>query len=294
MTKPILREAFPGWDENKGIFDLFVNPPWSEYADAEYLNLEYFGNQSGAKYCSPLVRRLLSGEDYLSDESRQKLAKIIQAKFRQNWSRLWETNVVEYSPIHNYDMTETRETNKTDHATEITDGTLSHTGTDSFQHGLVDETEHGKTVTDKVDHGLVDTTDHGKTETKLHDLYGFNSTEEEGNPADKDSIVEGGTTVNKKTGTDTETSTEGGNTVNRKTGTDVSQKNLTDKDDTTKTTDGNGTENETIHRVGNIGVTTSQKMLEEERQLWLWNYFDGVYRDIDTVLALTFYDPCRV
>ena len=51
---------------------------------------------------------------------------------------------------------------------------------------------------------------------------------------------------------------------------------------------------ETTARSGNIGVTTTQAMLESERNLWMWNFFDQVYKDVDSVLAIAFYDVCRV
>lgn len=58
----------------------------------------------------------------------------------------------------------------------------------------------------------------------------------------------------------------------------------------TKNTD----EVETTARSGNIGVTTTQAMIESERSVWMWNFFDQVYKDIDSVLALPFYDACRI
>ena len=45
---------------------------------------------------------------------------------------------------------------------------------------------------------------------------------------------------------------------------------------------------------GNIGVTTTQKLLQEERELWIWNFFDQVFNDLDRELALMFHDSCRV
>lgn len=43
------------------------------------------------------------------------------------------------------------------------------------------------------------------------------------------------------------------------------------------------------NRSGNIGVTTSQNMIKQERELWSWNYFDSVFNDIDSVLACLVY-----
>lgn len=45
----------------------------------------------------------------------------------------------------------------------------------------------------------------------------------------------------------------------------------------------------TLTRSGNIGVTTSQQMIESERELWLWDYFAIVFKDIDSVLTIPIY-----
>lgn len=45
----------------------------------------------------------------------------------------------------------------------------------------------------------------------------------------------------------------------------------------------------TLTRSGNIGVTTSQQMIESERSLWDWYFFDVVFRDLDKILTLTIY-----
>lgn len=50
------------------------------------------------------------------------------------------------------------------------------------------------------------------------------------------------------------------------------------------------TRNYTLTRKGNIGVTTSQQMIESERNLWMWNFFEQiVYPDIDRVLTINMY-----
>lgn len=49
------------------------------------------------------------------------------------------------------------------------------------------------------------------------------------------------------------------------------------------------TSDRTLKRSGNIGVTTSQQMIESERQLWLWNFFERVFSDIDKILVLKIY-----
>ena len=50
------------------------------------------------------------------------------------------------------------------------------------------------------------------------------------------------------------------------------------------------TRNYTLTRSGNIGVTTSQQMLQSERDLWKWNFFrDVIFPDLDKVLTLQIY-----
>lgn len=51
------------------------------------------------------------------------------------------------------------------------------------------------------------------------------------------------------------------------------------------------TRNYLLKRSGNIGVTTSQEMIESERKLWLWDFFDTiVYPDIDRILTIQTYN----
>lgn len=51
------------------------------------------------------------------------------------------------------------------------------------------------------------------------------------------------------------------------------------------------TRNYRLTRTGNIGVTTSQEMIESERKLWLWDFFESiVYPDIDKILTIQTYE----
>ena len=232
---PILREAFPDWKLNKGIFDRLADlyeVPWADSAESSVLNYEYFGNHSGGKFVAPVVLNVLGDNESLSDIDRDVLASIIWSKFKEPWTRLWATNVIEYNPIHNYDMTEERGLVRGDSSTEVSAGNSN------------DETTHGKTV---------DTDEY---------IYGYNSTDE--SPSDKTSVAEGGTT------------------------------SLESDFATSKDAASAREERETSERSGNIGVTTTQAMLASERELWKWNFFDQVYKDIDSVLSISFYDPCRV
>lgn len=67
--------------------------------------------------------------------------------------------------------------------------------------------------------------------------------------------------------------------------------NVTDEtEDETGTRTHTETGSRTLRRSGNIGVTTSQQMLESEIALWQWNFYQTVYRDVDAVLACPVYE----
>lgn len=64
----------------------------------------------------------------------------------------------------------------------------------------------------------------------------------------------------------------------------------TDTDTNTQSGEDTHTRNYTLTRSGNIGVTTSQQMIESERILWNWLFFyDVVFPDINRVLTLSVY-----
>lgn len=60
--------------------------------------------------------------------------------------------------------------------------------------------------------------------------------------------------------------------------------------DATSDYDNTTTEGHNLTRHGNIGVTTSQQMAESEIALRQYNFFEGVYKDLDKILALPIYD----
>lgn len=235
---PLLREAFADWKVGFGIFEALeqigADLPWGDSPETIILDIEYFGNRSGGKLSAPVVMNLLGDKEELTAEDRVTLARIIWAKFGEPWKRLWETNIVAYNPIHNYNMTDTRKLAK------------------------------GESEAKVGESNSVDTTQHGRTTEGVDYTYGLNSTGAQGNRSNRNTTNEGGTTTD---------------TVNSGT-----------KDNSVRASN----EEEITTRSGNIGVTTTQQMLSSERELWMWNFFDQVYKDIDSVLALPFYDPCRI
>lgn len=90
-----------------------------------------------------------------------------------------------------------------------------------------------------------------------------------------------GTTINSGEDTTTNKGTiiRGSNTTNSGIDNTTTQNNKT----------GESSTNSTLQRSGNIGVTTTQQMLSQERQLWLDNYYETLFADIDSVIAIPAY-----
>ena len=112
--KKILRDVFEGWKTGDGLFNYLsdvTTMPWDnvETVDIESLDLLYFGSHSGSKFCSPLVEIMVNSETgVIPSSNRTSIATILITKYLMNWERLFDTMVVTYNPIHNYDMSDHR------------------------------------------------------------------------------------------------------------------------------------------------------------------------------------------
>ena len=262
-TEPTrLNDVFPGWLSGGGIFSTLqtLPVPWKDKNISEALDVEYHGNVSGDKIISPLVEKIKSG-DILTETEKTMLATSILAVCGVNWGKQWETLSFKYSPIENYRMVESMTNDKT-----VDEYGKTRTRTDNLQHT--------KTGTEQDSPDLTDTTTPNLISTGENSIYGFNSSNPV--PLDEQTKHATGTNTNTRTGTDTRTY------------------NTTDADTGTQTDNDGGsdirTRNYTLTRSGNIGVTTSQQMIESERALWVWNFFrDVVFPDIDRVLTLQIY-----
>lgn len=121
---------------------------------------------------------------------------------------------------------------------------------------------YGNTETDTLVHGKTQTRTDNLTEVSETGIQGFNSASY--SASDKYTTDNTGTQTYADTGTDTNTKA--------RTGKDTHERNYT------------------LTRSGNIGVTTSQQMIESERALWMWQFFyDVVFPDVNRVLTLSMY-----
>lgn len=280
-----------------GIFTALqsYNIPWKNENINHMLDMVYYNNHSGEKIAAPIARNV----------SVDTAANIIYTLYKNNWGKLWDTLDFVYNPIDNYNMTEQmtddetvfeygKTTRDTDSRTDTIDRTDTQTlnttetedRTNTTTNNTQEQTTHNTTETDTPN--LTTTTDNG--------VYGFNSSTAVDSTTDTERQT--GTATHAKTGTETTnntgTITEATEGENTNSGTITNTADGTETSAGTRTTTDSGTDthtrNYTLTRTGNIGVTTTQQMIEQERELWIWNYFENtVFPDIDKVLTIGIY-----
>lgn len=210
--------------------------------------------------------------------------------------------------------TETRTPATSETVTHNTEDETTYDTTDTRTDDLTQETTHGKTDT-RTDN-LVTTNSVAAYDSSTYSPSGQTASTGTQTMAASgtDTVDNDGTVTNVKTGTDTVARTgtdttamsgtdtmtyntsdaDTGTQTTVRTGSDTMTYNTSDTDTGTQTDANSGTDtqtrNYTLRRHGNIGVTTSQQMLESERKVWLWSFFrDIVFPDVDRVLSIPIY-----
>lgn len=307
MIRKKLTEAFPDWVTD-GIFNALqqLDVPWNGEVTGATLDLEYFGNVSGDKWVSPLVRKL--GDPDTGELSSANITLLAGSAYSINhltWEKEWATLEAQYNPIQNYDMREQMlsDTTVIDYGkiqTRTDDLTHAKTGSDTQTPDLTTtrtlDLSHGRTGTITVTPDTLETTTPNLTTATSNAVHGFNSAT--GAPASSTVTQNSGVSSIALSGTEVTdhniTETDSGTDTTTQTGTNEIVYDTTETDTGDVTTEDSGkdthTRNYTLTRSGNIGVTTSQQMLESERELWRWNYFrEIVFPDLDKILALQIY-----
>ena len=77
------------------------------------LDVDYYLSRSGKKFISNLYNNLI--ENYPDDDPLIRLSKIIETRYKDKWLRIYETLMMDYNPINNYDMIEVETPNLEDH-----------------------------------------------------------------------------------------------------------------------------------------------------------------------------------
>lgn len=192
---------------------------------------------------------------------------------------LYNTTQLKYDPISNYDRTETTtvEHNGTETNETIASNVLTKTGSESHTKGGDDTFSYsGETVT----------TPSGST-TTTHETTAFNEpTTYSGDSKDTTTYSAAKTTESFNNRKDTTTYNTDEQTVYN------NVKDANDIDSTTTHSFNGRNEKTTSNIKGNIGVTTSQQMIQSEREVADFLWMDSVAKIItDAICIHTYYDP---
>lgn len=308
---PRLAEYFPDW-ENHGIFQStpMASAPWvgddTHPISPAVLDLIYFTARSGEKLPSPTVKTLADSdlEFGLTAAQVDTLGNAIMQIYGLQFAKQWATLKQTYDPIENYRMNETESSDTSTthgHTMTITDN-LTHRKSGTVQTADTREDTENTTRTPNTTSASTTTTTENTTRTPNtreeteNSVAGFNSSSMSDQSAQihTKTGTEAQATTTQTTGTSSETGTETQATTNRATGSKIDTYNTTDTDSGTKTHANTGTDSEenerTLLRHGNIGVTTTQQMIQQERELWQWNFIESVvFPAVDKVLCLQTY-----
>lgn len=245
----------------------------------------------------------------------QKMVVNLYKTKKYTYEHLYNSTLLKYEPIENYDRLETitdstikDTTGSTDYGLQNTTSSITSDNVDSAQKNdntTTEKMEYGETTTvikDKLTKsGKERSTDNGKKVSERnvapYDSETYYNQEKTTDSFDNyshtnellDRIDETNSTVNVPTKTDNKTTTVIEN-IGEKTNTQTSTSQQQQQAHTDTVT---GKEEVTYkhenHTHGNIGVTTNQQMLESEREVALFNFVGIVAHDIIKLIAICIY-----
>ena len=280
-----------------------------EFVNSSQLDTLFFISQ-GERAVAPLINFYIR-DGTIPESSLTEISSTILSYYKDKWDRLKKLLKIEYDPIHNFsdEITEsisdsTEETDsKTVTATKTGNSTNQRTNdtTDTTTNNLEETLTNDLTKTETNNLKTTDTKNLKNTTqgTVENQIQGFNSTSYVNSDKDVQSGTqsETGTDTVDKTGTvsttDSGTSTKAntGTSALKKTGTivDLLTNNLTDETTLSNATNNSHTRQRTMSRIGNIGNITTQQMLNQEIELWKWNFINQVLEDVKQLTTLQIY-----
>lgn len=265
-------DVYSNYLTDGGVFSPMVSAPWADTMSGTNLDIAYLNGHSGERYCSSFINHCLNDSGVISSDNRTLISNILWSMFGIKWTRLWATmKPVDYDPLTNYKMEETIEgtesSTRTPDLTKGDTGTVQTTGQDKRTPNLT------KTNTETVNN------EGSGTNTNQNGIWGFNSSEAV--PSD----MSDGRATNKNITTGNLSETQTGTDTTDRTNTDTYNRSYTETGtDTTA-----GTSSRKITRTGNIGTNTFQNLLQQERNIWMYDFFEQLFKDVDSVLTIPIY-----
>lgn len=274
-------------------------------AEVTKANLDIrFYAKCGKMSPSSIVETIQStvGEELTSAEL-DVLAAMILEQYQVKWDKLGAVYDIEYDPIHNYLDTWSDESD----GTKNEDESDSYTRTDTFGHTVGDTNLRTDNLTETVTYGRTETRTDNLTESEdssivnsgtsseNNGVYGFNSNTSVGSDTSSGSTSNTETVDKEVKNTGTQATSSGGADTTADTGTRTDARTITNSGSDGRSYSETRDNDVTDHRErsgshsGNIGNLTSQKQIEEEINLWKWNYVNTILNDVKEFCTLPVY-----
>lgn len=317
-----LNTLFYDYENDAGIFDspAFADMPWSDGVDSLSLNVAYFGTFSGFKRPSPyLIQKAVQNEivndnrPYIPQTQRYTVATILALRFKRKWQDLWNAYIAEIPIMDEFKEVLSATKSGTESGTQS--GSTIRTGGETNAESGATNLIHGHTVTNtptgtetrRKDYSGSEAITKSGSETKTQnssgqgDVYGFNSTTKVPNTASSATETDTVSFENRKDETsytgryDTESLTfTTRQDLQTNAGTDSTQhgKTVTTTYDSVTDTDSSTTSGTSSSLVDQTKSGHNQSRAELIRQyldVFQIDYFRAVFRDIDSVIALSVY-----
>ena len=252
-----------------------------EFATLSQLDVLFF-TSFGGRTIAPIVSYFVS-DGAITDEKLQELSESILAVYAEKWDRLKAVAKIEYDPIHNFYDEMHEEISGTDDITIKDTGTRSNSGTQTNQ-GTVENTGTQQHQSTKLNTGTQQNA--GTMDRTLNDkIYGFNSSTSQG----ENDHITAETTSSTRTDNLSET-VNGTRTDNLQEESSFTRTdNLQMTNNLKEETDDDYTRVRDYLRTGNVGNITYQKMLQEEIELWKWNFIQQVLSDVRDFTTIQIY-----
>lgn len=241
--------------------------------DSSQLDILFMSNWS-MRTVAPIIRLIHqdTNSTMLTDEELEELAEMINGMYKHRWDKLMNVALMEYDPIHNFHdhLVEEIEYGEEVDRTKSGSGTRSNTRTDN----LSEVTTDARVIEDERD------LDFSGNNSNQDNIYGFNSSNAVGerNNSGNNSSQENGTV----------TTSHSGNVTTTNTGTEANSGSNSYSE--TGGDDTSGTRSREYTKTGNIGNISTQKLLNEEIELWKYNFVYEIMSDVARFVSLPIYE----
>ena len=241
--------------------------------DSSQLDVLFLSNWS-MRTAAPILNVLHDDDDstMLTTTELENLAGIVNGMYKHKWDKMMAVAEMEYDPIHNYHdhLVEGIEYTEGIDRSKSGSGSNNNTRTDNLSETVTD----ARTITDTHNMG------YSGSNSDNNGVYGFNSSNSVG------SSTSSGTNSNTESGTIA--TVHSGNLTTADTGT---QQNYgSNSYSGTEGEDTEGTKTREYTKTGNIGNISTQKLLNEELDLWKYNFLCEMMRDVANFVSLPIYE----